>query len=521
MLSAESEVRLRVVAAALLFAAVAVAMLLTSGQMADIRVAFPTLSRAMSWLEGLDTPFDMDHVALFVLLGACLRLLLPQVRWWSILLVLAGLAVATELLQFLTVGRTPKLLDVRDDMVGAVLGLLAGSVPSWLVSRWLGARLGMPSPSNACKARTELRSALAAWLVGQPAPLPAELVQVHGVAAVLAASVDEGIVSLMEARWHGPGVDAPRDLLQPLAVRALVCRARGMTWAAEATRIQQVLTEAGIPCLWLKGAALGQWLYPHAQLRDVADIDLLLPDQATTLRAIEVLAPLGYMCGNPHVAGDLVVHELQVWSERARLEVDLHWDLSNGALYADRFRWAELEAVAVSLPGIGAHACGLGPIHALLHACMHRTANALVGRQDRLRWLYDIHLLAASFDHDQWNQLVAMAARTAMADAVLAGLRASHEAFATPVSPEVMATLAAHARTESVRTECLSSWTYYQWSTFTTLPWRRRLRWLRQLLFPDMAHLRVRYGADGAGWGRVFGRRLLDGVARWRGYVGG
>ena len=119
--------RWRVAAVELLVAAVVVAMLLTSGQMSDLRRAVPPLSRAMSWLEGLPLPFDMDHVAVFAVLALVLRLLLPRVRWWWLLLGLASLAAGTELLQFLTIGRTPKLLDARDDVVGAVAGLLAAA----------------------------------------------------------------------------------------------------------------------------------------------------------------------------------------------------------------------------------------------------------------------------------------------------------------------------------------------------------------------------------------------------------
>ena len=137
-----------------------------------------------------------------------------------------------------------------------------------------------------------------------------------------------------------------------------------------------------------------------------------------------------------------------------------------------------------------------------------------------MRWLYDIHLLAATLNPDDWEQLKATAARTAMADPVLAGLQASRTAFGTEAPVDVTTALAAHARMESVRTDRLSSWTYYQWSTFMALPRRLRLRWLRQLLFPDMGHLRARYGADGGGRIRLLWRRLLDGVSRWRNYVG-
>jgi len=118
-------------AVALLAAFAVLAMLLTSGQMADLRVALPPLSNAMSWLESLPLPLDMDHVAFFAMVAIGLRLVLPTVRWGCLLLLLTLLAAGTELMQFATVGRSPKLLDARDDMIGAGIGLLVGSVPLW------------------------------------------------------------------------------------------------------------------------------------------------------------------------------------------------------------------------------------------------------------------------------------------------------------------------------------------------------------------------------------------------------
>ncbi|MFA7322394.1 MAG: VanZ family protein [Dokdonella sp.] len=116
----------RALALVALVALVVVAMTLSSQAMAELRRAMPMLSRAMSWLEGFDTPFDLDHVAFFMLI-ACLARLLLRVRWWWIVLAIAALAAGTEFLQFWVDGRTPKLLDARDDLIGGVLGLLLGA----------------------------------------------------------------------------------------------------------------------------------------------------------------------------------------------------------------------------------------------------------------------------------------------------------------------------------------------------------------------------------------------------------
>lgn len=340
-----------------------------------------------------------------------------------------------------------------------------------------------------------------------------------GSPSVLDTVVREGVVSLVWSRLAAgnPGLGAEPGW-QDTAMQARLAAARSLQCQAQARAVQQALDAAGIPCLWLKGLALGQWLYPSAHLRDIADIDLLVPDHASALRAAAVLEPLGYSLPNPHIAGDLVVHELMALNERARLELDLHWDLSNSALFADRLTWQELVAASISLPGLSPNARGLGPEHALLHACMHRAINALTHRQDRLRWLYDIHLLAECFDQAQWQAVVDVASRTRLADATHDGLQASQGVFGTSVPVEVLQMLATAARTECVATRRLGSWTYYQRQTWRVLPdTPARIRWLRQLLFPDMAHLRMRYGEGGVI--AVLWRRLLDGFRRWRGYV--
>ncbi len=113
--------------AAALVTVVIIAMMLSSHAMADLRMAIPPLSRMMSWLERLETPFDMDHVAFFTVVVLLARMILPRARWWWIALVVGVLAVGTELLQFWVPGRTPKLLDVRDDLLGGAIGLLVGT----------------------------------------------------------------------------------------------------------------------------------------------------------------------------------------------------------------------------------------------------------------------------------------------------------------------------------------------------------------------------------------------------------
>ena len=52
---------------------------------------------------------------------------------------------------------------------------------------------------------------------------------------------------------------------------------------------------------------------------------------------------------------------------------------------------------------------GLAPVHALLHACLHRANNLQFGDGNRLRWLYDLKLFVQRLDAEQWQQLVRLA----------------------------------------------------------------------------------------------------------------
>ncbi len=367
----------------------------------------------------------------------------------------------------------------------------------------------------------ELHAILAAWLVRAFAVTPAQAVARHGVDAVPAACEREGVVSLVHARLSE--IDAlhpvPLELMERLTARARLCAARSLLCLSEARRIQRALHEAGIPTLWLKGIALGQWLYPSAHLRDIADIDLLLPDHATTLRAAQVLAPLGYALPNPHIAGDLVVHELLAWSSRAQLELDLHWDLSNDALFANRLDWQRLHGGARALPALGDGTRGLCATDALLHACMHRAVNHLTRRENRLRWLYDIHLLWTGLDPEEQTKAIAVAIRARLADPLLGALLACGMRFGATIDELGLARLRDAAACEPLQSERLRSWSYFQQATLRTLTGVQKLRWMRQVLFPNAAHMKVRYGLDGAGQGRILVRRLRDGIGRWRGYI--
>lgn len=265
------------------------------------------------------------------------------------------------------------------------------------------------------------------------------------------------------------------------------------------------LAQAGLPVLLLKGAALAHTLYPQPHLRSRCDTDLLVPSHEDAERAWQVFQTLGYQ--RPATvawAWDWLSSELGCYKTAHGLThaLDVHWRWSNRTLFVDRVAFAELAAAAVPIPALGPNARGLGPVHALLLAGVHRVANRVVyPHSDRLIWLYDIHRLAQCLTDAEWRQLVMLATERALCGPCLDGLSTAQGWFGTRLPEESMNRLRAGAGRESfVPDQPPQPWRL-EWLAFRMLPSTvARLRWLGRRLFPDVAFLREQYGFHHGLW---------------------
>lgn len=342
------------------------------------------------------------------------------------------------------------------------------------------------------------------------------------IAAAVRAAEREGVVSLLHQRF------VELELLaHPVSVwrTAFALSARneaihGLAHSNECARVLSGLSEAGIQALVLKGTALAAWLYPEPYLRKCGDLDLLFSSRREVDQAIEVLSRLGYYAPVLAVAGDLVSFELMCVSGSrgfVGFEIDLHWKLCNTPLYADIFDWNELAGAAIELPTLGKGALGLEPVHALIHACLHRAHNLQFGDGDRLRWLYDIKLLCGRLDNQQWSSLAALARQRNVAGPCADGMLAARRDLGASIPPAVLESLAIASRVEPVDIARMRSWLYAQWATARSFKnWRLRLRWLGQRLFPDSQHLRQVHRGNGKGLFAIHALRARRMIFRLR-----
>ncbi len=354
----------------------------------------------------------------------------------------------------------------------------------------------------------EVRAWLAAVLrdeAGIAPPVPAAAAPEQ----VLAVAERQGVASLVHARL---GERADGSALQAAFAAAARQHAMRSLWLqAEARRLLAALHAAGLRVLVLKGAALAGWLYPAAHQRDCGDLDLLLASHEDTMRAVQVLADCGYPDGYEQGGHAYELLRKPVPGTAFPLELDLHWRLLNAPVFATALDFETLWSGSIAIPALGPQAHGLGAVQALLHAAMNRVVNLYTDVGDQLKGLYDLHLLAARLDADDWAQVQRLALAGGLCGVMQSGLQAAQRALGTPLPAPVLAALAAAVPGERLDPARLHDWSYMQWRNAAALPLRLRLRWLWGRLLPDAGFLRSAHGVDASlpvlWWQQ--GRRLL------------
>ena len=331
---------------------------------------------------------------------------------------------------------------------------------------------------------------------------------------LVAAAQCEGIAALVDWRLQQAARESAVTqrkgtlAISPEVIKAFTTAAReealvSMVIESESRRVLSLMAEAGIPGLLLKGSALAYWTYSQPHLRACGDVDLLLSSRNAAEQLSERLSASGYE--RSETSGELVAYELlcrRPMSGDWQVEIDIHWRLANSPLFANLFTFDELMADSVALTRLAPNARGLGPVHALMHACLHRAINLSIGVGDKLKWQYDLELVRANFAPADWHRLVDLSIEKGLAGVVINALKNAAEAFKSQLPHEWVTALTRAGSAETLDARRLSDWRYMQRMTFKSLPTAcLKLRWLWQRLFPSLDYLRHLYGTQHKSYG--------------------
>lgn len=335
-------------------------------------------------------------------------------------------------------------------------------------------------------------------------------------AAFFAVARDEGVIALVDAAL------ATTDAAISPRLKSIFRHAMHGVVAHELVRqteAQSVVStlSPNVRVLILKGTALAYWLYESPAYRPRSDFDILVEHKSAAEHVVTALEKMGY-ARRGSLVEQAAGFEIALQREMAGgfiHRIDLHWRLMNNAALARGFEFEDMWDSSIAIPQLHPQARGLGRVHALAHALLHRITNMPSGKQDRLIWLFDIHLLAGGCTGEEWQGFEQMCLEKAIATPCLDGMRASRIVLGTVIPSELEARLTGMIQTESWRLDSMSDLGGMDRSHLSALPWREKIGWLRRKLIPSRQFMRHRYGVDGyPGLAKAYLGRWWVGVRR-------
>ncbi|MEO2195106.1 MAG: nucleotidyltransferase family protein [bacterium] len=199
---------------------------------------------------------------------------------------------------------------------------------------------------------------------------------------------------------------------------------------------------------------------------------------------------------------------------------DVHWQISIPQVFANLLSLDELAERAVALPALGSTAHTIDPVHALTIACIHRVAHH--HGEERLIWLYDIHLLAGALRASEADQFLQTARDKSIGAVCEQGLLMARARFDTTLPEGLIQGLrqlvargaqepsAVYLRQHLRKVDVLVS-------DLRALPgWLPRFQLLREHVFPPAEFMRQTYReAPRLLLPALYGWRFIEGAGGW------
>lgn len=311
---------------------------------------------------------------------------------------------------------------------------------------------------------------------------------------------EQGIHLLVAERVWQRGVlnDAP-----PALRNRLVAALRNQLAVEEIARrelhtVLAALGDAGIAPLLFKGTALAFTHYKDPALRPRFDTDVLI-DTSAIESAGATLGRLGYR-RPPFTSGDLVMYQApysRTDPRGVRHTIDVHWRVSNPQVFAHVLTIEELRTRATTIPALGIAAQAVGSAHALALACIHRVAHH--GDEDRLIWIYDIHLIAERLAAAEREEFISLAQAKQLTAVCADGLALAERKFLGRATGSLLARLGLQSGTTRERSEIYVTGGMRKVDVLVSdlkalEGWRSKMQLLREHVLPPPSYMRAAYG---------------------------
>ena len=264
-----------------------------------------------------------------------------------------------------------------------------------------------------------------------------------------------------------------------------------------------------------KGSALAYSLYPQPWLRPRTDSDLLI-DEADFTKFEKAFNKLGYQklfaIEGKHISYQSTFSKRL--AGKSVMNIDLHWRINNRQILSQSFNVDQLLESNNQLDQLSNNINIPSAVDSLLIASLHRLGHHL--DDERLTWLYDIHLIASSLSKDDWQAVIKKCEQKQLAAITLDALNLCHALFATEIDQQGLAQL----QTLNLNKEPsqlflqrdLPEWRYFWHDLSAMQSISEKLRLILENLIPSPAYVRQQMNTKSALVAYV--KRFIRGLKR-------
>ena len=321
----------------------------------------------------------------------------------------------------------------------------------------------------------------------------------HGVTmlALEAGALDDNIITQLESR-------------KALMIANSELKTRGLN------KVFKNFKEAGLrKCILFKGSALAHAFYPKPWLRPSTDSDCLIEPE-DRLKYESALTRLQFKKLFA-IEGELVSYQstfVRKLTKQSTLALDVHWRVNNRQVLAKTYTLDELSERGMTAESLNHSVIIPSAVDSILLACIHRLGHH--ANDERLIWLYDIHLLANTLEEDDWEELCLLCEDKQIAAITMDALLVCEDLLGTHIEESCKQTLSKLAKRDEpsklVLNRNASEWQLFKQDLQSLDNIQLKAQLLKENLFPSSEYIRQSMETDNLAKGH--GKRLLRGIKR-------
>lgn len=303
------------------------------------------------------------------------------------------------------------------------------------------------------------------------------------------------------------------DISEKLQSRKALMAANSSLKANTLIKVFNRLKKAGLgKCILFKGTALAHAYYPDPWLRPSTDSDCLIAveDRLKFDKAFKKLKFEKLFA----IEGELLSYQStysRVLTGNVALNIDMHWRINNRQILAKTFSLAELSERGTSVASLNHAVLIPSAVDSILLACIHRIGHH--ANDERLIWLYDIHLLASGLTEDEWEELCLLCEDKRLAAITLEALRTCQDLLGTPLTSQTLSLLKNLAKrnepSKLFLQRQLSEWQIFKQDFKALKSIKLQFQLICEHLFPEKDYIREQMGTDNLAKGYL--------IRLWRG----